>query len=133
MKPGMRDVCIGHSVQDTRPSTRTCGVNVDISDIIQVFDELPFLSCSLSRFHCSDILVVMFMLSIVIKGELSSAVLLLLFHIDFHANYVYVSFIPHISLLKDLLYEFNSQHLVTFHIGNMTIVLVSIKCIFCMK
>ncbi|XP_067929452.1 KN motif and ankyrin repeat domain-containing protein 2-like isoform X2 [Watersipora subatra] len=49
VKPGMRDVCIGHSVQDTRPSTRTCGVNVDISDIIQEMAKQEEQAGGLSR------------------------------------------------------------------------------------
>jgi len=32
----MRDVCIEYSYQEPEPLTRSCGVNVDISDIIQV-------------------------------------------------------------------------------------------------
>ncbi|KAF6022196.1 KANK1 [Bugula neritina] len=35
VKPSMRDVCIEYSHQEPEPLTRSCGVNVDISDIMQ--------------------------------------------------------------------------------------------------
>ena len=32
----MRDVCIEFSQHEEKPLTRTCGINVDLNDILQV-------------------------------------------------------------------------------------------------